>query len=469
MLKVFNTETLKKEKFIPQVPNKIKMYVCGPTVYNYIHIGNARSAIAFDVIRRYLKYRGFQVDFVSNFTDVDDKIINRAKKEKTTENAITNKYIKAFYQDTLPLNVLPPTKRTRATNVIEDIINFIKDLVNKHYAYEKNGDVYFRVLKAKNYGRLIHESLETLETGASGRLNENIIKMKENPLDFALWKNEPRNVIKWDSPWGKGRPGWHIECSVMANKFLGDTLDIHGGGVDLVFPHHSDEIAQSEAHTGKRFVNYWLHNGFVNVNNEKMSKSLGNFTTVHELLKKFDDPVAIRYFMASTHYRRPINYSIPGIKRAQKELDRIRNAYSNLQEAPKNSQSEDPLIEEKTKKIEQNFIVSMDDDFNVANANTAIFNLIKLINSYLNKEDIKKNAANKMLQTLADLTGILGISNLNKKKIENIPDHLIKLLKKRSQARKDKNWQFSDELRNQALKEGYRIIDTNKGQKLERF
>ncbi|KGH65704.1 cysteine--tRNA ligase [Oenococcus oeni] len=467
MLKVFNTATLKKEEFKPIVPGKITMYVCGPTVYNYIHVGNARSSIAFDTIRRYLLYRGYDVNFVSNFTDVDDKIINRAQEEGVSENAIASKYIKAFYEDTKPLNIIPATTRTRATEVIPDIIEFVSDLIDKGYAYESQGDVYFRVRKAGNYGLLAHENLEDLEVGASGRLDDGALALKEDPLDFALWKNEPRQVIKWDSPWGQGRPGWHIECSVMSTKYLGDTIDIHGGGIDLAFPHHTDEMAQSEAHTGKQFVHYWLHNGFVNVNNEKMSKSLGNFTTVHELLSSYDDPMAIRFLMTATHYRRPINYSSSELERARVELDRIRTAYRRLKNADFKI-GDDPQIDQLVSKQTAAFVEAMDDDFNVANALAAIFELVRLANSYVDSGDVKDKSAQEILRQIAELIGVFGISGLETKK-ESLPKKIELLLKKRETARINKNWQQSDQLRDEIFSLGYKVSDSSNGQQVRKI
>ncbi|QJU69027.1 cysteine--tRNA ligase [Oenococcus oeni] len=467
MLKVFNTATLKKEEFKPIVPGKITMYVCGPTVYNYIHVGNARSSIAFDTIRRYLLYRGYDVNFVSNFTDVDDKIINRAQEEGVSENAIASKYIKAFYEDTKPLNIIPATTRTRATEVIPDIIEFVSDLIDKGYAYESQGGVYFRVRKAGNYGLLAHENLEDLEVGASGRLDDGALALKEDPLDFALWKNEPRQVIKWDSPWGQGRPGWHIECSVMSTKYLGYTIDIHGGGIDLAFPHHTDEMAQSEAHTGKQFVHYWLHNGFVNVNNEKMSKSLGNFTTVHELLSSYDDPMAIRFLMTATHYRRPINYSSSELERARVELDRIRTAYRRLKNADFKI-GDDPQIDQLVSKQTAAFVEAMDDDFNVANALAAIFELVRLANSYVDSGDVKDKSAQEILRQIAELIGVFGISGLETKK-ESLPKKIELLLKKRETARINKNWQQSDQLRDKIFSLGYKVSDSSNGQQVRKI
>ncbi len=466
MLKVFNTVSLKKEEFVPINPGKVMMYVCGPTVYNYIHIGNARSSIAFDTIRRYLTYRGYDVNFVSNFTDVDDKIINRAQEEAVSEQEIAEKYIKAFYDDTLPLNILPATTRTKATDVIPDIVAFISDLVDKGYAYESHGDVYFRVRKSKDYGLLAHEAIDDLEVGASGRLDEHALELKEDPLDFALWKNEPRSVIKWDSPWGQGRPGWHIECSVMSTKYLADTIDIHGGGIDLVFPHHTDEIAQSEAHTGKQFVHYWLHNGFVNVNDEKMSKSLGNFTTVRDLLNSYDDPMTIRYLMVATHYRRPINYSTAELARSRVELDRIRTAYRRLQKADKTA-GKDSVIEKKLSKSVADFITAMDDDFNVANALAAIFDLVKLANSYVDLADIKDQTAANILKQLSQLMSVLGISGLGNDTI--LPKKIQDLLTQRKAARTNKDWSQSDELRDQIAESGYEVRDDSNGQQVHKI
>ncbi|MFT8916999.1 MAG: cysteine--tRNA ligase [Oenococcus sp.] len=467
MLKVYNTASASKEVFKPIQAGKVTMYVCGPTVYNYIHVGNARSSIAFDTIRRYLIYRGYQVNFVSNFTDVDDKIINRAQEEGVSEKEIADKYIKAFYADTKPLNILPATTRTKATDVIDDIIAFIADLIDKGYAYESSGDVYFRVRKAKNYTALVHESLDDLETGASGRLDDGALALKEDPLDFALWKNEPRDVIKWQSPWGQGRPGWHIECSVMSTKYLGDTIDIHGGGIDLVFPHHTDEIAQSEAHTGKTFVHYWLHNGFVNVNNEKMSKSLGNFTTVHDLLASYDDPQVIRYFMSATHYRRPINYSADELDRAKVELDRIRQAYQRLAHASK-TVGADAEITDNLAVIEKNFVTAMDDDFNVANALSAVFELVKLANSYADSGRAKQDSADAILAILSQLMGVFGIDLQANAVVSPLPDNVSQLLAARKQARIDKDWAASDRLRDQIRALGYLVKDLPDGQHTEK-
>ena len=332
MMKTFNTMSLEKETFTPINEKTINMYVCGPTVYNYIHIGNARSAIAFDTIRRYFEYRGYEVNYVSNFTDVDDKMIAAASEQGITVPELADKYIDAFNEDTAPLNIKPATVRPRATEHIPEIIEFVEDLIKKGYAYESEGDVYFRAKKFKGYGILAHQDLAEMESNAAGRLDDGELARKEDPMDFAVWKGENGDgAIAWNSPWGKGRPGWHIECSVMSTKYLGNHLDIHGGGIDLAFPHHTNEIAQTEAHTGEKFVEKWLHNGFVTVGdeNEKMSKSLGNFTTVHELLQQIDDPMVLRFFMATTQYRRPIAYSQKNMDLAARNLERIRTGYRN--------------------------------------------------------------------------------------------------------------------------------------------
>ena len=330
MIKIYNTLTRKKEEFIPIQKGHVGMYVCGPTVYNYIHIGNARSTIAFDTIRRYFEYRGYKVDFVSNFTDVDDKIIRTANELGITAPEVADRFIRAFEEDTKALNVEPATLHPRVMDHMPDILAFIQVLVEKGYAYESSGDVYYRTRKFENYGKLSDQSIDELEVGASQRTGEEQ-QQKEDPLDFALWKQAKPGEISWDSPWGKGRPGWHIECSVMATKHLGETIDIHGGGQDLEFPHHENEIAQSEAKTGKKFANYWMHNGYVTIgeDDEKMSKSLGNFITVHEMIKNVD-PQVLRFFMATTQYRRPIRYSETTMKEAATNLQRLKNTFDNL-------------------------------------------------------------------------------------------------------------------------------------------
>ena len=385
MIKIYNTLTREKEVFTPIEARKVRMYVCGPTVYNYIHIGNARSAIAFDTIRRYFEYRGYEVNYVSNFTDVDDKIIKAAKELKITAPEVAERFIKAFEEDTQALNVQPATLHPRVMDHMPDILAFIEVLIEKGFAYEVAGDVYYRTRKFPNYGKLSHQSIDELEVGASQRTGVEQ-QLKEDPLDFALWKSAKEDEISWDSPWGKGRPGWHIECSVMATKHLGETIDIHGGGQDLEFPHHENEIAQSEAKTGHTFANYWMHNGYVTIgeDDEKMSKSLGNFITVHEMIQKVD-PQILRFFMSTTQYRRPIRYSESTLKEAAANYQKLKNAFENLrfrQADAVASLPEDEHYLAQLNELEQRFITEMDDDFNAANGITVVYELAKMMNQY---------------------------------------------------------------------------------------
>ena len=386
MIKIYNTLTREKEVFTPIEAHKVRMYVCGPTVYNYIHIGNARSAIAFDTIRRYFEYRGYEVNYVSNFTDVDDKIIKAAKELKITAPEVADRFIKAFEEDTQALNVQPATLHPRVMDHMPDILAFIEVLIEKGFAYEVAGDVYYRTRKFPNYGKLSHQSIDELEVGASQRTGVEQ-QLKEDPLDFALWKSAKEDEISWDSPWGKGRPGWHIECSVMATKHLGETIDIHGGGQDLEFPHHENEIAQSEAKTGHTFANYWMHNGYVTIgeDDEKMSKSLGNFITVHEMIQKVD-PQILRFFMSTTQYRRPIRYSESTLKEAAANYQKLKNAFENLrfrQADAVASLPEDEHYLAQLNELEQRFITEMDDDFNAANGITVVYELAKMMNQYI--------------------------------------------------------------------------------------
>ena len=465
MIKVYNTLTREKEIFKSIIPGKINMYVCGPTVYNYIHIGNARSSIAFDVVRRYFEYRGYQVNYVSNFTDVDDKIIQRAREEGVDEMTIANKYANAFIEDTLPLNIQPATVRARATEVIPDIIVFVQDLINKGYAYEAKGDVYFRAKKFKGYGILAHQDLNEMAENAAGRLNDEEMTRKEDPIDFAVWKaTQAEDEISWESPWGSGRPGWHIECSVMAQKYLSNTIDIHGGGIDLAFPHHTNEMAQSEAHTGQKFVNYWMHNGFVNVNNEKMSKSLGNFTTIHDMLKHYDDPMTIRLLLATTQYRRPINYSSDTLTQARVALDRIRTGYRNLSFRLTNAAvGKDADLESAIKKQINIFEMAMDDDFKTPNALAAVFELVTLANTYADNKVVKIVTVQYLLDTLLLLLGVFGITELNDK--PQITDAQKQLLAARVSARAAHNFELSDQIRQQLGESGIIVEDTTQGQR----
>ena len=469
VVRVYNTLTRKKEEFKPLVPGHISMYVCGPTVYNYIHIGNARSAIAFDTIRRYFEYKGYDVKYVSNFTDVDDKMINEARAEKTTVPKLAENFINAFLADTTALNIEPATLHPRATHEINDIITFVKSLIDNGYAYEVDGDVYYRAKKFKHYGQLSDQNIEQLEEGASEHINDTEQSRKEDPIDFALWKaqKEP-DEIAWDSPWGKGRPGWHIECSVMSTKYLGDTIDIHGGGQDLEFPHHENEIAQSEAKTGKKFVNYWLHNGFVTVgkDQEKMSKSLHNFVTVHDILREVD-PQVLRFFMASLQYRRQINYSAENLAQAATILDRFKNTLTNI-----NYRLEDDTASEESAELAQaimatneKFEQAMDDDFNVQNALTAIYDLLPVVNANANAARADKQELQKFKEKLASWLLVFGVDT-NKLCVKNAgsnDDEIDALVKKRDEARANKDWATSDQIRDQLKGMGITIQDTPQG------
>lgn len=469
VVRVYNTLTRKKEEFKPLVPGHISMYVCGPTVYNYIHIGNARSAIAFDTIRRYFEYKGYDVKYVSNFTDVDDKMINEARAEKTTVPKLAENFINAFLADTTALNIEPATLHPRATHEINDIITFVKSLIDNGYAYEVDGDVYYRAKEFKHYGQLSDQNIEQLEEGASEHINDTEQSRKEDPIDFALWKaqKEP-DEIAWDSPWGKGRPGWHIECSVMSTKYLGDTIDIHGGGQDLEFPHHENEIAQSEAKTGKKFVNYWLHNGFVTVgkDQEKMSKSLHNFVTVHDILREVD-PQVLRFFMASVQYRRQINYSAENLAQAATILDRFKNTLTNI-----NYRLEDDTASEESAELAQaimatneKFEQAMDDDFNVQNALTAIYDLLPVVNANANAARADKQELQKFKEKLASWLLVFGVDT-NKLCVKNAgsnDDEIEALVKKRDEARANKDWATSDQIRDQLKEMGITIQDTPQG------
>lgn len=470
MMKTFNTMSLEKETFTPINEKTINMYVCGPTVYNYIHIGNARSAIAFDTIRRYFEYRGYEVNYVSNFTDVDDKMIGAASEQGITVPELADKYIDAFNEDTAPLNIKPATVRPRATEHIPEIIEFVEDLIKKGYAYESEGDVYFRAKKFKGYGILAHQDLAEMESNAAGRLDDGELARKEDPMDFAVWKGENGDgAIAWNSPWGKGRPGWHIECSVMSTKYLGNHLDIHGGGIDLAFPHHTNEIAQTEAHTGEKFVEKWLHNGFVTVGdeNEKMSKSLGNFTTVHELLQQIDDPMVLRFFMATTQYRRPIAYSQKNMDLAARNLERIRTGYRNLQFRLGSAVAgSDTDIEAKAQEKVDAFVEAMDDDFNAQNAMTAVYALIELANLYSQAEEVKTDTVNFVLKQIKDLMNVFGVDGLEQAPL--LDADVDALIKERDAARETSNFARSDEIRDELASRGIILEDTPQGTRWRR-
>ncbi|MGO2637514.1 MAG: cysteine--tRNA ligase [Enterococcus viikkiensis] len=463
MIKIHNTLTREKELFKPIEENKVRMYVCGPTVYNYIHIGNARSSIAFDVIRRYFEYRGYEVNYVSNFTDVDDKIIKAAKELAVTAPELADRFIAAFEEDTAALNVKPATLHPRVMDHIPDILSFIEALIEKGYAYEVAGDVYYRTRKFEHYGELSDQSIDELEVGASQRTGvEQAIK--EDPLDFALWKGAKPDEISWESPWGAGRPGWHIECSVMATKHLGETIDIHGGGQDLEFPHHENEIAQSEAKTGKRFANYWMHNGYVTIGEDdaKMSKSLGNFVTVHDLVKEID-PQVLRFYMATTQYRRPIRYSETTMKDAQANLQKLRTAFENA--TFRQATAEDELADDQAKLVElrtlkDRFIEEMDDDFNAANGITVVYEVAKWLNHYSEQERVSAVVLTAALEEFTKLLSIFGIEFQTAGLLDEEVDQLIE---ERNQARKDKNFARSDEIRDQLKEQGIILEDTPQG------
>jgi len=464
MLQVFNTLTRTKETFKPITPGEVKMYVCGPTVYNYIHIGNARSAIAFDTIRRYFEYRGYKVDYVSNFTDVDDKMIKRAKEDQTTVPAIADRFIKAFMADTEAVNIEPATAHPRASENIPEIIDFIKVLIEKGYAYESAGDVYYRTRKFKNYGQLSDQRIDDLEVGASQHTADEETDRKEDPVDFALWKAAKPDEISWPSPWGAGRPGWHIECSVMSTKYLGDSFDIHGGGQDLEFPHHENEIAQSEAKTGQKFANYWLHNGFVTVgdDNEKMSKSLGNFVTVHDIIKQID-PQILRFFMATTQYRRPIQYSQKNLDEAANNLSKLQNAYRNLAYRLKDADAgEDADVQAQLTTLTAHFVAAMDDDFNAQNGIAAVYELAKLANVYAGQATVQKATIEALQTTLATLASVFGVK-LDAATPELADADIQTLIDEREAARQNKDFAKADQIRDELKAQGIVLEDTPQG------
>lgn len=459
-MKIFNTMTAKKEEFVPMDKNEVKIYACGPTVYNYIHIGNARPLCVFDVLRRYLEYRGYNVKFVQNFTDIDDKIIKRANEESTTYDVISKKYIEEFWTDANGLNFKKATVHPKATENIDEIIKLISTLVEKGYAYQAENDVYFRTLKFKEYGKLSHQPIEDLESGARIAIGE----IKEDPLDFALWKGAKPGEPYWDSPWGKGRPGWHIECSAMNRKYLGNTIDIHCGGKDLVFPHHENEIAQSECANGCTFANYWMHNGYINVDNVKMSKSLGNFKTVREIANVYGYEV-IRYFLISSHYRSPINYSLDIIEQCKSALERLYTCRDSLDFAIKNAAEETKendaeLIAELDKRREQ-FIAAMDDDLNTADGLAAIFELTKDINTKILDRDVSKAVCEHAAKLYDELCDVLGI--LYNRKENTLDGDIEALVEKRQEARKNKDWATADKIRDELKAKGIILKDTPQG------
>ena len=458
-MRIFNTLTREKDEFKPITEGEVKIYACGPTVYNYIHIGNARPLCVFDVLRRYFEWRGYKVSFVQNFTDIDDKLIKRANEENSTVPEIAERYIKEFWTDADGLNVKHATVNPRATENIEQIQSIISALVEKGYAYQSGGDVYYRAKKFSGYGKLSHQPLEDLEAGA--RID--VTEVKEDPMDFCLWKGAKPGEPYWDSPWGKGRPGWHIECSAMACRYLGKTIDIHCGGLDLIFPHHENEIAQSEAANGCEFAHYWMHNGFINVDNHKMSKSLGNFFTVRDVAEKYGyEP--IRYMMVSCQYRSPINYSYEVIEQAKNSLERLYTCRDNIDFVLKNAADggEAPEFIEKRK---QEFIAAMDDDLNTADALAAIFMLVRDINTL-----IAEGAGQASLEACADmfdqLTGVLGL--VYNRKTEALDSDIEALIEQRTAARKAKDFKTADEIRDKLKAMGIVLEDTPQGVKWTR-
>ena len=462
-MKVYNTLTRKKEEFKPMNKDDVKIYVCGPTVYNLFHIGNARPFVVFDTFRRYLEYRGNKVSFVQNFTDVDDKIINRAREEGISPEEVGEKYIKEYYKDAASLNVRPATVHPRVSENIKEIIDFVKGLVEKGYAYEINGDVYYSTRKFQEYGKLSKQNIEELESGSRVQVDDK----KKDPLDFALWKaRKTEDEWAWESPWGLGRPGWHIECSVMSRKFLGDTLDLHAGGQDLTFPHHENEIAQSEAFTGKKYSNYWMHNGYITINHEKMSKSKGNFFTVRDILKEYDGEI-VRFFLLSGQYRNPINFSKELMEQARNSLGRIQNAKNNLMFLVENGSDEITETEKKViediKQYREKFILAMDDDLNTADAISSIFELIKEINTY-SKDGSSKEFAKNALKLMLELCNVLGLLEESTDSPKEDEDAEIKaLVEERQAARKAKDFARSDEIRDELKARGITLEDTPQG------
>lgn len=473
-MKIYNTLAREKQEFIPLEEGKVSIYTCGPTVYNYFHIGNARPFITFDTLRRYLEFRGYNVTFVQNFTDIDDKMIFQANAEGITVRELADRFIAEYYVDADHLNIERSSFQPRATDCIEDIVAMIDVLVQKGYAYEAEDGVYFSVEKFETYGRLSNYNLDELEAGASDRVSLNDVK--KNRADFALWKFKKEGEPAWPSPWGEGRPGWHIECSAMSRKYLGDTIDIHCGGKDLIFPHHENEIAQSEAATGKPFVRYWMHNGFININNEKMSKSTGNFFTIRDIVKKYPYDV-IRFFILSSHYRSPINFSDELLEAAENGLGRIRNCINSLTfvadsrskngTEPGNTEGEaQESLKQSIQTAKTDFIQSMDDDLNTADAIASIFNLVRDANIAAGKENIQAGSLLEAKAAIMELCSVLGIRTEIQ---NNIPQEVTDLVEKRSEAKKQRNFALADEIRGQITALGYSVSDTPSGPKIAKI
>ena len=468
MIRIYNTLSKKKEDFIPLEEGKVRMYVCGPTVYNFIHIGNARPMIVFDTVRRYLEHKGYEVNFVSNFTDVDDKIIKKANEEGVSAEEISQRYIAECKKDMEGMNIMPATTHPLATQEIGGMIDMISELIDKGDAYAVNGTVYFRTRQFKDYGKLSHKNLDDLQAGNRSLLVSGEDE-KEDPLDFVLWKPKKEGEPYWKSPWGDGRPGWHIECSVMSKKYLGEQIDIHGGGEDLIFPHHENEIAQSESCSGKEFARYWMHNAFLNIDNRKMSKSLGNFFTVREISEKYDLQV-LRFFMLNAHYRSPLNFSAELMESSKNALERIQTAVDNLKFLAEHASMQEMTPEEaakaeETAKYEKAFDDSMDDDFNTADAIAAIFDLVKFANTTADEKSSKAyaEALREKIQELCDIMGLI-----TEKKEELLDEDIEKLIEERQAARKAKNFARADEIRAELLEKGIVLEDTREGVKWKR-
>ena len=463
-MKLYNTLTRQKEEFVPLEGNNVKMYACGPTVYNYFHIGNARCFVVFDMLRRYLEYRGYNVRFVQNFTDVDDKMIKRAREEGITVAEVAEKYISEYFVDAKGLGVVPATVHPRATENIDEIISIISTLIEKGHAYESNGDVYFRTLSDKGYGKLSHMPIDELEKGARIDVSDE----KEDALDFALWKAAKPGEPKWQSPWGEGRPGWHIECSAMVLRYLGETIDIHCGGQDLTFPHHENEIAQSECCTGKPFARFWLHNGYINVNNTKMSKSLGNFFTVRDVAEKYGYP-AIRFFILSAHYRSPINFSAEIIEQSKNALERITNCRENLEFYKKSAAAGEPSPEQLASldAYKAAFIEAMDDDFNTADGIAAIFELVRAANELI-ASNAPLGAVERASELLDELCGLMGFVEPKSGDDEAFIAEVEAAVARRAAAKKAKNYAEADKIRAELLEQGIVLEDTPNGTKWSR-
>ncbi|BDR68366.1 cysteine--tRNA ligase [Clostridium tetani] len=465
-MKLYNTLTRQKEEFIPLKTGEVNMYVCGPTVYNFFHIGNGRTFIVFDTVRRYLEYKGYKVKFVQNFTDIDDKMIKRANDEGITVKELGERFIGEYYKDADSLNIERATVNPRATEFMEEIIQFVKELVDKGYAYEIDGDVYFHTKRFNEYGKLSGQNIEDLQAGA--RIN--VDERKKDAMDFAIWKKQKPGEPAWESPWGMGRPGWHIECSCMAHNLLGDTIDIHAGGHDLIFPHHENEIAQSECRTGKPFAKYWMHSAFLNIDNKKMSKSLNNFFTAREILEKYDADV-VRLFMLSAHYRAQLNFSEELLQSAMSAVERLYNAIYNLENLANEVKRNDLNEEEKKyiKKLDEyreKYIEKMDDDFNTADAIAVIFDMIRDINSNV-KSDSSKKIIEYALSIIRELGSPLGI--LQKSTEENVEDEIQQLIDRREKARTEKNWALADEIRDGLKERGILLEDTPQGVRWKRI